>query len=210
MKNRKTFCVFGSASLFILATTMLISTSTYAANDDEDKAHFYFEASLGTSSFSSPDLDSTYQTSSEDRVSNSWSIGSGLALSDYLAFSLSFNQFGKQNSEFIKSGTPTETVSIDSELKSTSFAVVPSLPLGKKTNVYLELGQHFWDIDQSEEIVAATKTVTDGSFDGSDGFYSFGFSYDLTEQINNKIKYSKYQLDGDDFNTVSLSLAYQL
>jgi len=130
-------------------------------------------------------------------VGDLFAVGVGLELSPYLSFEITHNQFGSREG---KLGAPINA-SFDSDVSSNALSVIPSFPLGNKTRVFLELGEHVWEVDSQVAGVSSTA-------DGGDFFYGFGFSYDAREQIRTGFEFSQYNIDSDDFKTMTVSLAY--
>lgn len=190
MKN-----IFKPEALILLVGCFL----SVQAIAEEEQDRFYAKLDLGSSTFSSYEPTGTATVTSASKVGDSWGITAGLQLSDFLSFELSHNDFGSSEGK-IKIPTVGAS-SYKVEVSSNALSVIPSMPLSEKTRFFVELGQHVWEADVSQ---GASK----GMSDGSDFFYGFGFSYDVREQIRTGFDFSKYKLDPDDFQNISVSLAY--
>jgi hypothetical protein len=187
MKNKRLLI----ASLVFIS---LYASSVFANEEEQDR--LYVKADFGSTTFQG--FESTGVTvSSESKVGNLVAVGVGLQISPILAFELTYNQFGKQSGS---SSVPASS-SFESEVSSNALSVVPMFPLGDKTNLFVEVGQHIWKSDT--RIGAASS-----SSDGSDLFYGFGFTYDVRDQIRTGFEFSRYNIDSDNFKTTSVSLAY--
>lgn len=182
--------------LIILLTSVFLPALAMSDNEKEDLDRFYAKLDLGSSTFSGYGGTGT-TVLSESKVGDLFALSVGLELGPLLSFELSHAQFGKTEG---KLGAPVND-SFENKVSSNALSVIPSIPLGDKTSFFIELGEHVWEVDSK---VGATSATTDGS----DFFYGFGFNYDVREQIRTGFEFSKYNLDSDDFRTMTVSVAY--
>lgn len=180
--------------LSVLVPSLALSNEANISKEEPDR--FYVKLDLGASTFSGYQQSGT-TVLSESKVGDLFAFSVGLELSPLLSFELTHNEFGKGEG---KLGTPVNG-SYETKISSNALSVIPSMPLGDKTSFYLELGEHVWEADSKVGGVSNTS-------DGSDFFYGFGFNYDVREQIRTGFEFSKYNLDSDDFSTITVSLAY--
>jgi hypothetical protein len=181
-----------SLSFVAAISALIISTTAFSADDEID--HFYVKADLGSTTFSSFESP-TVGVASESKVGDLIALSVGLEIGPILSFELGHNQFGKQEGQLSAGG------SFENEVSSNSLSVVPTIPLGKKTKFFIELGEHVWE---SKAKAAGVSSKTDGS----DFFYGFGFTYDVREPVRVGFEFSQYEMASEDFETTSVSLAY--
>ena len=177
--------------LVSILSVSLFSSSIFA--DEEER--IYVKADLGSSTF--PGFESSGSAvSSESKVGSLVAIGVGLEIAPVLAFELTHNQFGTQDGNL----TPSSST-FKRDISSNALSIVPTLPFSDKANVFVELGQHIWEVE-------TTAAGVSSSSDGSDLFYGFGFTYEVREQLRAGFEFSRYNIDSENFKTTSVSLAY--
>jgi hypothetical protein len=70
--------------------------------------------------------------------------------------------------------------------------------------LYGKLGVHNW---KSELSITSTTVTASADEDGTDVFYGGGIQVSL-ENLNGRVGYSKFDLDGEDVNSINLGLSY--
>ncbi len=70
--------------------------------------------------------------------------------------------------------------------------------------LYGKLGFHNWKSDLS---ITATTVTASADEKGTDVFYGGGIQVSL-ENLNGRVGYSKFDLDGDDVGSINVGLSY--
>ena len=97
-----------------------------------------------------------------------------------------------------------QTASISASSTSFGFAAKPKFEISDGVMLYGKLGVHNW---KSELSISSTDTTASADDDGTDVFYGAGIQVSL-ENLNGRVGYSKFDLDGDYVNSINLGLSY--
>jgi opacity protein-like surface antigen len=184
---------------FTLLISMLVFSAVASAKELD---RFYFKLNLGASTFPSYNVGTGNTIDSKNSVGDAWALGAGLELGEFLSFELRHNRFGKSSGRFTTAALSNETYQTD--LKSNSLSVIPSVPLGDKTRFFIELGEHVW------ESSVTLSNAANQSSDSSDFFYVFGFSYDVNDKIRTGFEHGRYNFDSEDLKLLTVSIGYRL
>lgn len=175
-----------------------LAFSSYVFSENLDR--FYVKTDIGSSTYPSINVANSNITSSE-KVGDAFSLAIGLELGEFLSFELGHNDFGSSSARF-DTGGGIENYEL--ELTSNSLSMIPSLSLGDKTRFFIELGEHVWDSDLSFSNAASQPS------DGSDFFYTFGFTYDINDHFRTGFEHGRYNFDSENLKLLSVSLAYRI
>ena len=176
-----------------VSAVLLCSQIFAAPNTDDDRV--YVKVDLGSTTYNAYEGTGTVQ--SESKVGDLFALGVGLEISPIFAFELTHNEFGKQEGQIDNGGLE----SFENKVSSNALSVIPTLPIGKKTQFFVELGEHVWEAESKQ---GAIKNNTDGS----DFFYGFGLNYEVKSNLRTGFEFSHYDIASEDFKTVNVTLAY--
>ena len=164
-------------------------------------------------------LQNTYDTGIENVSSNldeeddGYSLYAGWPINENLDIEASYQDFGEASlsgvsgNQFKVDGTTYEfnqTASIAVSATSFGFAAKPKFEISDGVMLYGKLGFHNW---KSELSITSTTATASADDNGSDVFYGAGIQVSL-ENLNGRIGYSKFDLDGDYVNSINLGLSY--
>jgi hypothetical protein len=149
-----------------------------------------------------------------DEEDSGYSIFFGAPLNDTLDIEYSYNDFGEASlsgttgQQFKIDGTTyewTANATITSSATSHGFSAKPKVELSNGVFAYGKLGLHRWD---SGFEVSSTNTSASLTETGTDVFYGGGVEVSL-DQIQGRIGFSRYDLDGEDIDTINFGLSLQ-
>tara|TARA_A100001011_G_scaffold11303_1_gene12388 strand:+ start:861 stop:1433 length:573 start_codon:yes stop_codon:yes gene_type:complete len=149
-----------------------------------------------------------------DEEDSGYSIFFGVPLNETLDIEYSYNDFGEASlsgttgQQFKIDGTTyewTANATLTSSATSHGFSAKPKVELSNGVFAYGKLGLHRWD---SGFEVSSTNTSASLTETGTDVFYGGGVEVSL-DQIQGRIGYSRYDIDGEDIDTVNFGLSLQ-
>lgn len=194
-------------SIVVAGCSILLSQNALATN-------FYSDIAIGQSNFSSVEK---FEVVKEDS-DISFSLNAGYAFSDYLSLELAYSKQGDYLQElridhptFVNGPNPT----INTDLNSFSFALVPSYPVTDQFSLFAKVGNHWWDAGIETKAVAYEDGVFDHfefertSSSGDDLLVGIGVAYAFSEQMVGKFSITEYQFEELDAENYSLSVGYQ-
>lgn len=187
--------MFKRSFLMLPAVAMLLISSQVFAEPKADDDRVYVKVDLGSTTYNA--FEGTGTVQSESKVGDLFAIGVGLEISPIFAFELTHNEFGKQEGQIDNGGLE----SFENKVSSNALSIIPTLPIGKKTQFFVELGEHVWEAEAKQGAVS-------NNTDGSDFFYGFGLNYEMKSNIRTGFEFSHYDIASEDFKTLNVTLAY--
>lgn len=121
---------------------------------------------------------------SEDDSDTFLSFGGGFKFSENAAVEVAYNDFGEWS---VSGGGQKGTV----EMSSLSVAAVGAYPLSGGFSILGKIGLEMWDAEGGGVFSGEDE-------DGTDIFFGFGGSYDLTEAASARIEYQMHSFDFGD------------
>lgn len=182
---------------------LLFSASALAAVPDKAAADMYAGIWLGQSTI---DFDaegviedtfginpSNYDTS-EDDSDSFLSVGMGFQFSQNAAVEVAYNDFGEYAYTIRGGGS---SVKATAEANSISVAAVGNYPLANSFGVIGKIGLEMWDAKGKLKGDCGAFCGSDDE-DGTDIFFAFGASYDMTEAATARLEYQLHSFDLGD------------
>ncbi|WP_428036148.1 porin family protein [Amphritea sp.] len=167
----------------------LVSANTFAAD-----AGAYVGASLGKTSSSAFDDFETLPGVSVDDNDTGYKIFAGYKFNTNFSVEGSYTDLGEISAT---DGIDKVSASVD----TFGVAAVGTLPVNESFGVFAKVGYQAWNVD-----LKATGMSTQ-SDDGSDVFYGVGAAYNM-EAISIRGEFERYDIDGENFDMLSLGIAY--
>jgi len=152
-------------------------------------------------------------SSSLDEKDNGYSLYAGLPMNENLDFEISYNDFGEASlsgvsgNQFRLDGTTYEfiaTATLAVSATSIGFAAKPKVEISEGVVLYGKLGVHQWD---SELNITSTTATANADDDGSDVFFGVGLEVN-SANLQGRVGYSMYDLDGEDVDSINVGLSY--
>ena len=152
-------------------------------------------------------------SSNLDEDDEGYSLYAGWPINENLDIEASYQDFGEASlsgvsgNQFKYDGTTYEfnqTASIAASSTSFGFAAKPKFEISDGVMLYGKLGIHSWDAKFSITSTTATASADDS---GTDVFFGAGIQVSL-ENLNGRIGYSKFDLDGDDVDSFNVGISY--
>ena len=152
-------------------------------------------------------------SSNLDEEDEGYSLYAGWPINENLDIEASYQDFGEASlsgvsgNQFKIDGTTYQfnaTATLAASAKSFGFAAKPKFEITDSVMLYGKLGVHNW---KSELSITSTTATASADDKGSDVFYGAGIQVSL-ENLNGRVGYSKFDLDGDDVNSINLGLSY--
>ncbi|WP_179957732.1 porin family protein [Exilibacterium tricleocarpae] len=89
---------------------------------------------------------------------------------------------------------------LDADIDGFSLAAVLSAPLGESFSLFGKLGWFAWEADISGSVPFDLDVIgVDDKLDGDDVFYGVGAKFRLTDNVDLRVEYDRYELD-DNFD----------
>jgi len=114
---------------------------------------------------------------------------------------------GNNGDRFVDDGVTyelTTTATVKVEVKSYGLAGVYKLNKINEITPFVKLGFYKWDADAT---VNAGTVSGSASTDGTDTFYGVGLSYPLSDTVNVRTEFERYDLDGYDSDYMSVGIS---
>ena len=152
-------------------------------------------------------------SSTLDEDDEGYSLYAGWPINENLDIEASYQDFGEASlsgvsgNQFKFDGTTYEfnaTATLAASATSFGFAAKPKFEISDGVMLYGKLGFHNW---KSELNIIATTVTASADDNGTDVFYGAGIQVSL-ENLNGRVGYSKFDLDGDYVNSINLGLSY--
>ena len=152
-------------------------------------------------------------SSNLDEDDEGYSLFAGWPINENLDIEASYQDFGEASlsgvsgNQFKYDGTTYEfnaTATLAASATSFGFAAKPKFEISDGVMLYGKLGFHNWTSDLS---ITATTVTASADEKGTDVFYGGGIQVSL-ENLNGRVGYSKFDLDGEDVNSINLGLSY--
>ena len=182
-------------------TALLFLALALAASAASAGNPFYLTGKLGYTSLDA-DLGDSFSAILDDD-DNSWGLGVGFRLGDYLAFQAEYHELG--TAVGVGSSCPPDAlciappVPVEADSTTLSLSVLPQLPIGERFFLYGKFGFVSWESDVSEISDAADRFVD--KFDDQDLLYGAGVRLLLPGPFG---VFAEYESISGDFETVSL------
>ncbi len=152
-------------------------------------------------------------SSNLDEDDEGYSLYAGWPINENLDIEASYQDFGEASlsgvsgNQFKYNGTTYEfnqTATLAASATSFGFAAKPKFEISDGVMLYGKLGFHNWKSDLS---ITATTVTASADEKGTDVFYGGGIQVSL-ENLNGRVGYSKFDLDGDDVGSINVGLSY--
>jgi opacity protein-like surface antigen len=152
-------------------------------------------------------------SSNLDEDDEGYSLYAGWPINENLDIEASYQDFGEASlsgvsgNQFKYEGTTYEfntTATLAASATSFGFAAKPKFEISDGVMLYGKLGVHNW---KSELSITSTTVTASADEDGTDVFYGGGIQVSL-ENLNGRVGYSKFDLDGDDVDSINVGLSY--
>ena len=152
-------------------------------------------------------------SSNLDEDDEGYSLYAGWPINENLDIEASYQDFGEASlsgvsgNQFKYDGTTYEfnqTATLAASATSFGFAAKPKFEISDGVMLYGKLGFHNWKSDLS---ITATTVTASADEKGTDVFYGGGIQVSL-ENLNGRVGYSKFDLDGEDVDSINLGLSY--
>ena len=152
-------------------------------------------------------------SSNLDEDDEGYSLYAGWPINENLDIEASYQDFGEASlsgvsgNQFKFDGTTYEfnaTATLAASATSFGFAAKPKFEISDGVMLYGKLGVHNW---KSELSITSTTATASADEDGTDVFYGAGIQVSL-ENLNGRIGYSKFDLDGDDVDSFNVGVSY--
>lgn len=184
----------------LLAVGLIGLASTASAQPPE--MGFYLGAGYGSYKyqFDNDDLDTNFDDDS-DVVKAFAGLNFNPAIGNYnpsLALEVTYLNFGDAEDE-----------GLTASLEGMSLAGIIAAPLNRHVTLFGKLGWFAWETDVEGTLIG--DIIVDEEADGDDIFYGIGVKLALTEVVDLRLEYDRYEIDDaidPDLDIVSLSAQY--
>lgn len=100
-----------------------------------------------------------------------------------------------------------------SDLEGASLAAIFSAPLHDRFSLFAKVGWFWWeaDIEETSPVIPGVPPLSE-DFDGDDVFFGAGLNVGLTDSLEVRLEYDRFELDRDinpDLDMASISLQYK-
>ncbi len=184
-------------------TALVLLALALAASAASAGNPFYLTGKLGYTSLDA-DLGDDFRAILDDN-DNSWSLGLGFRLGDYLAFQAEYHELGTAAGVGSTCGVEElcgqVLVPLEADSTTYSVSVLPQLPIGKRFFVYGKFGFVSWESDVSEISDAADRFVDE--YQSEDLIYGAGVRLLFPGPFG---AFAEYESIAGDFETVSLGV----
>ena len=152
-------------------------------------------------------------SSNLDEDDEGYSLYAGWPINENLDIEASYQDFGEASlsgvsgNQFKYNGTTYEfnaTATLAASVTSFGFAAKPKFEISYGVMWYGKLGVHNW---KSEFSITSTTATASADEDGTDIFVGAGIQVSL-ENLNGRIGYSKFDLDGDYVDSINIGVSY--
>lgn len=131
-----------------------------------------------------------------------WRIFGGVEFNDALALEIAVYDFDEGGSD-----------GLEADLEGASLAAIFSAPIFDRFSLFAKVGWFWWeaDIDETRVVIPGEPALSE-DFDGDDVFFGAGLNVGLTESLEVRVEYDRFELDRDinpDLDMASVSLQYK-
>jgi len=199
----------------ILLSLFIISINTYSF------AMLPIEVgvSVGQSNNSFDSVNIGLLTLNPDNRATSFSVFLGYNVVKYLNLNISYLKLGDFSTDVIVNAQPSISLPDGTfDIKGYTFKASPTYPITDNFEIWLNLGNFWWDADASGVGVNFNNGIYDSyeiikrDVSDSDLFYGLGFSYKFFKQIKAKLEYNRYKIEfieeDETIDNLSLSFSY--
>ena len=164
-------------------------------------------------------LQNTYDTGIEnisanlDEEDDGYSLYAGWPINENLDIEASYQDFGEAslsgvNGNTFKYGGTTyqfnATATLAASAASFGFAAKPKFEISDGVMLYGKLGVHSWDAKLS---ITSTTVSASADDSGTDVFFGGGIQVSL-ENLNGRVGFTKFDLDGDYVDSFNVGISY--
>ena len=169
-------------------------------------------------SYSKVDIDTGISNTTGTAVlkedDNSIKLFAGLNIDDNFAVEGHYIDFGEASlsgnngDTFVEKGTTYQfltTATIKVEAESYGVSGLYKFNIDNDITPFLKLGLHRWEATAT---VNAGSVTGSGSVDGTDPFYGLGVSASVSDNIDVRAEFERFEADSEDFDYKSIGMAY--
>lgn len=191
---------------------LFLATGSMAVNAAEsDKGYIgvsYAKAEIDTG------ISSTTGTAALDEKDNSIKLFAGLNIDDNFAVEAHYIDFGEASlsgnngDTFVEAGTTYQfltTASIKVEAESYGFSGLYKFNMDNNITPFVKFGFQKWE---AKATVNAGSVTGAGTVDGTDPFYGIGVSAPVSENIDIRAEFERFEADSEDLDYKSIGVAY--
>src|SRR5690606_9524232 len=133
------------------------------------------------------EFDSDVFDSSFDDNQDVWRLFGGVEFNEALALEISAYKFDDSGSDGLRA-----------DLEGASLAAVFSAPLHDRFSLFATVGWFWWeaDIDEASPVTPGAPPLRE-DFNGDDVFFGAGLNVGLTEALELRVEYDRFELDRD-------------
>ena len=152
-------------------------------------------------------------SSNLDEEDEGYSLYAGWPINENLDIEASYQDFGEASlsgvsgNQFKFDGTTYEfnaTATLAASVTSLGFAAKPKFEISDGVMLYGKLGVHSWDAKLS---ITSTTVSASADDSGTDVFFGGGIQVSL-ENLNGRIGFTKFDLDGDYVDSFNVGVSY--
>ena len=152
-------------------------------------------------------------SSNLDEEDEGYSLYAGWPINENLDIEGSYQDFGEASlsgvsgNQFKIDGTTYEfnaTATLAASVTSLGFAAKPKFEISDGVMLYGKLGVHSWDAKLS---ITSTTVSASADDSGTDVFFGGGIQVSL-ENLNGRIGFTKFDLDGDYVDSFNVGVSY--
>ena len=152
-------------------------------------------------------------SSTLDEDDEGYSLYAGWPINENLDIEASYQDFGEASlsgvsgNQFKIDGTTYEfnaTATLAASVTSLGFAAKPKFEISDGVMLYGKLGVHSWDAKLS---ITSTTVSASADDSGTDVFFGGGIQVSL-ENLNGRIGFTKFDLDGDYVDSINIGVSY--
>ncbi|MBA6392437.1 outer membrane beta-barrel protein [Colwellia sp. BRX10-3] len=186
-------------SNLLISSLLLVSTPFISAQATEN-LDLYVGLGVGQSSIdiTASDLGLENDVSIDDS-DTAFKIFGGYDVNKNFAVELGYIELGEAS---VSSSNGIEK--IEAEVDAILASVIGKLPLTDHSSIFVKIGYSSWDIEASWRDMSELNHYTE---DGTDVFFGAGYGYSWSN-ISAGVEFERYDVDGEDVDFISFSLAY--
>lgn len=194
-----------------IAALFLTTASMTAIAAESDKGYIgvsYAKAEIDTG------ISSTTGTAALDEKDNSIKLFAGLNIDDNFAVEAHYIDFGEASlsgnngDTFVEAGTTYQfltTASIKVEAESYGVSGLYKFNMDNNITPFVKFGFQKWE---AKATVNAGSVTGAGTVDGTDPFYGLGVSAPVSENIDIRAEFERFEADSEDLDYKSIGVAY--
>ncbi len=191
---------------------LFLTTASMTAMAVEESSKGYFGISYGNAS-TDTGITGLTGTASLDEDNKGAKLFAGFNVDDNFAIEGHYSDFGEASlsgnngDQFVDEGVTYQfltTATVKIKAKSYGLAGVYKLNKINEITPFVKLGWYKWD---AEATVNAGTVSGSASTDGTDKFYGLGFSYPLSDTVNIRTEFERYEVNSYDSDYVSVGIS---